>query len=163
MSQRNRDLVLLSWPAASFVTVRTVLPCLVNVWFMWNWTPQGDRPVIPKNASSQLPLVVGEVCSSIHHFSFHQTKWWVCLLNVSICPWLALSASAKTRTNAWGRQGISFECYPISFSKRNDQWWRTLLSYGTIHLLGNSENGLQKYLVNDWPFLLMNAARTMLQ
>lgn len=35
--------------------------------------------------------------------------------------------------------------------------------YGTVHLLVHSENGLQKYLVNNWPFLLMSATRNMLQ
>lgn len=96
MSQRNRDLVLLSWPAASFVTVRTVLPCLVNVWFMWKWTPQGDRPVIPKNA--MLPATLSSRGSLFIHpaFFFSSNK----MMGVFIeCTYLFLTSSVCLSRN----------------------------------------------------------------
>lgn len=57
--------------------------------------------------------------------------------------------------------GLCFNAIHLSFSMRNDYRYRTLLLYGIIHLLGSSENELQKYLTNDWPFLL-SATRNIL-
>lgn len=106
----------------------------------WHWRMQCSQPHI----------IAGEVCSSIHCFPLHQTEWWACLFNIFICPWLIFTCLPQPKRKTKSRRKtieILFNAIPKSFSKRNDYRCRTLLTYGTIHLLGNSENGFQK---NIW-------------
>lgn len=155
MSQRNRDFVLLSWPAASFVTVRTVFPCLVNIWFMWKWTPQGDRAVILKNAmlptipfNSQGTLFIHPPFIFLFIKQNYGCIYWISLF---VPGQLCLPQPKQGQKHEEGKQ-VPLEFCHISVTKRNDHWRRTWLNYGKICLPGNAEYGLPKYMMNDWLF-----------